>query len=195
MVDTEEDDGIVDREREGVCDRRFISLISKKGDAFEVSLRAGKASKLIDTVLTDECDGGGEGDDERDEHTSYAVPEIPVPAVDSIALAKVIEFCEHYVRDPMTEIEKPIRSDDMGKIVQRWYADFVDVEQSLLFEVMLAANYMDIPPLLNLTCAAVACMIKGKTPEEIRKKFNIVNDFTPEEEKQLMAENRWCEEA
>ena len=25
-------------------------------------------------------------------------------------------------------------------------------------------------------------MIKGKTPEEIRKLFNITNDFTPEEE-------------
>ena len=28
----------------------------------------------------------------------------------------------------------------------------------------------------------MANMIKGKTPEEIRKLFNIVNDFTPEEE-------------
>ena len=27
----------------------------------------------------------------------------------------------------------------------------------------------------------VANMIKGKTPEEIRKTFNIRNDFTPEE--------------
>jgi len=25
-------------------------------------------------------------------------------------------------------------------------------------------------------------MIKGKTPEEIRKLFNIIDDFTPEEE-------------
>jgi len=25
-------------------------------------------------------------------------------------------------------------------------------------------------------------MIKGKTPEEIRKLFNVVNDYTPEEE-------------
>ena len=32
-------------------------------------------------------------------------------------------------------------------------------------------------------------MIKGKTPEEIRKLFNIVNDFTPEEEAQIKKEN------
>jgi hypothetical protein len=32
-------------------------------------------------------------------------------------------------------------------------------------------------------------MIKGKTPEEIRKLFNIVNDFTPEEEAQIRKEN------
>ena len=41
----------------------------------------------------------------------------------------------------------------------------------------------------------VASMIKGKTPEDIRKTFNIVNDFTPEEEAQVREENKWCEEA
>lgn len=34
-----------------------------------------------------------------------------------------------------------------------------------------------------------ANMIKGKTPEEIRKLFNIQNDFTPEEEAQIKKEN------
>jgi hypothetical protein len=32
-------------------------------------------------------------------------------------------------------------------------------------------------------------MLKGKTPEEIRKMFNIVNDFTKEEEEALAKEN------
>jgi len=35
-------------------------------------------------------------------------------------------------------------------------------------------------------------MIKGKTPEEIRKTFNIVNDFTPEEEVERLAIARSC---
>lgn len=54
---------------------------------------------------------------------------------------------------------------------------------------------MDIKPLLDLCCAKVASMIKGKTPEAIRKTFNIVNDFTPEEEAAIIAENKWAEES
>ena len=37
----------------------------------------------------------------------------------------------------------------------------------------------------------VANMIKGKTPEEIRRTFNIKNDFSPEEEEQIRKENAW----
>ena len=37
-------------------------------------------------------------------------------------------------------------------------------------------------------------MIKGKSPEEIRTTFNILNDFTPEEEEQIRRENEWAEE-
>lgn len=75
-----------------------------------------------------------------------------------------------------------------------FYSNFVEVAQETLFEMILAANYMDIKPLLDLTCAKVASMIKGKTPEEIRRTFNIVNDFTPEEEAAVREENKWCEE-
>ena len=48
---------------------------------------------------------------------------------------------------------------------------------------------------MELACAKIASLIKGKSTEEIRKTFNIVNDFTPEEEEQIRDENRWAEEA
>jgi S-phase kinase-associated protein 1 len=37
-------------------------------------------------------------------------------------------------------------------------------------------------------------MIKGKEPEEIRKIFNIENDFTPEEEEEMRAEYAWLKD-
>jgi S-phase kinase-associated protein 1 len=121
--------------------------------------------------------------------------EIPLPNVKSQVLEKVIQFCRHHIEEPMTEIEKPLKSQVMAEVVQKWYADFVDIEQVLLFEMILAANYMDIKPLLDLTCATVASMIKGKSPEDIRATFNITNDFSPDEEAQVREENKWCEEA
>lgn len=146
-------------------------------------VQVAKMSELVKTMMDEEEDG--------DEN----VAEIPLPNVKATVLAKVIEFCTHHQTEPMTEIEKPLKSAIMAEVVQRWYADFVNVEQVLLFELILAANYMDIKPLLDLTCATVASMIKGKTPEEIRKTFNITNDFSPEEEAQVREENKWCEEA
>ena len=95
----------------------------------------------------------------------------------------------------MSEIQKPLTSPNMADLVQAFYADFIDVDQDVLFTLILLANQLDLKPLLDLACASVAAMIKGKTPEEIRKTFNIVNDFTPEEEAQVREENKWCEDA
>lgn len=50
----------------------------------------------------------------------------------------------------------------------------------LILELFL--NYVFNAYLSDVGCKTVANMIKGKTPEEIRKLFNIANDFTPEEE-------------
>ncbi|VAH54324.1 unnamed protein product [Triticum turgidum subsp. durum] len=71
-------------------------------------------------------------------------------------------------------------------------AEFVKVDQATLLDLILAANYLNIKGLLDLTCQTVADMIKGKTPEEIRKTFNIKNDFTPEEEAEIRRENQWA---
>ena len=56
-------------------------------------------------------------------------------------------------------------------------------DQETLFNLILAANYLDIKGLLNVACWKVGDMIRGKTPEEIRKTFNIKNDL-PEKDEQ-----------
>ena len=163
------------------------NLVSQEGDKFEVPKKVAIMSELVKTMIEDENDDEDGDEDEQ---------EIPLPNVKSSVLAKVIEFCNYHTDNkPMQEIEKPLKSANMHDVVEPWDANFVDIEQELLFELILAANYMDIKSLLDLTCAKVASMIKGKTPEEIRKTFNIVNDFTPEEEAQVREENKWCEEA
>jgi S-phase kinase-associated protein 1 len=155
--------------------------VSKEGDQFPVKAEVARMSDLVKSII--------------DEDDFEEGSEIPLLNVTANVLEKVIEFCEHHSLEPMTEIEKPLKSQNMADVVQQWYADYVNVEQGLLFELILAANYMDIKPLLDLTCATVASMIKGKTPEEIRTTFNIVNDLSPEEEAQVREENRWIDEA
>ncbi len=71
-------------------------------------------------------------------------------------LRKIVEYMEHYKDAKPPEIEKPLRSSKMEQVVPEWDAKFVDAPQETLFELILGANYMDIKPLLDLTCAKVA---------------------------------------
>jgi S-phase kinase-associated protein 1 len=102
------------------------------------------------------------------EDDSSEMLEIPLPRVRSEILAKVIEYCQHYQEEPMTEIAKPLKANKMEEVVQDWYAKFVvDLSPDDLKSYITAANYMCIKPMQNLSCAMVAFMIKAKIPEEI----------------------------
>ncbi|PHU17300.1 E3 ubiquitin ligase complex SCF subunit sconC [Capsicum chinense] len=48
------------------------------------------------------------------------------------------------------------------------------------------------PRLPKISPIRLADMIKGKTPEEIHKTFNIKNNFTPEEEEEVRRETAWA---
>ncbi|KAJ5888944.1 Skp1 family dimerization domain-containing protein [Penicillium taxi] len=118
---------------------------------------------------------------------------IPLANVNEAVLRKVIEWCEHHKNDPPSTGED---DDNRRKTtdIDEWDQKFMQVDQEMLFEIILAANYLDIKGLLDVGCKSVANMIKGKSPEEIRKTFNIQNDFTPEEEDQIRRENEWAED-
>eukprot|EP01051_Picozoa_sp_SAG22_P005161 SAG22_NODE_299_length_12768_cov_11.369426_5_plen_866_part_00 len=101
-------------------------------------------------------------------------------------LSRVLDYCTALLRKEREQWSE-----------ERWAefnARFVDVEQGTLFKMILVANQLHADALNDLLCKAVADMIKGKTPEEIRTHFNIRNDFTPEEEEEVRRENAWCED-
>ncbi|DAZ95068.1 TPA: hypothetical protein N0F65_002962 [Lagenidium giganteum] len=163
---------------------RTVKLISMDGETFEVPQEVASMSQLVKTLLSDDADAD-----------SGEAQEVPLPNVRGSVLAKVVEFCQHHHNNPMKEIEKPLRSNDLKTAVSEWDCNFVTLEDhALLFELILAANYMDIKSLLNLTCAKVATMIRGKTPQEIRATFGVTEEFTPEEEQRIRDENKWCED-
>ncbi|RHN48030.1 putative S-phase kinase-associated protein [Medicago truncatula] len=99
----------------------------------------------------------------------------------------VIEYCKKHVE--ATSSDEKVSEDDL----KNWDADFTkEVDQQTLFQILLAANYLNIKNLLDLCCQTVADDIKDKKPEEIRKIFNVENDFSPEEEAKVQNENTWA---
>ncbi|GAB2225923.1 hypothetical protein Droror1_Dr00021698 [Drosera rotundifolia] len=110
---------------------------------------------------------------------------IPFPNVTSTILAMVIEYCKKHAGP---ELEDCVAKDAL----KEWDAKFANVDRTVMFDLLLAATYMDIKGLLDLFCQSAADMIKDKTVEEIRKIFNIENDFTEEEECALRDEHKWA---
>ena len=147
-----------------------VKLKSKQEEIFEVEKEVACRSVTVKNMVED---------------TGLDTP-VPLPMVDSKILIKVIEYCKYHHKAEQESLPEDEKN--------TWDKDFVKVDDETLFNLILAANYLDIKSLLDLTCKTVADEIKGKTPEEIRVRFNIKNDFTPEEEEEVKRENAWCEE-
>jgi S-phase kinase-associated protein 1 len=156
-----------------------ITIISSDGESFKVERQVAERSVLIKNMLSDL------GTDEEEF-------EVPVPNVRGSVLQKVLEWAEHHKDTAFPDDE----DDDSRKSapVEEWDREFLRVDQEMLYEIILAANYLNMRPLLDAGCKVVAEMIRGKSPEEIRRTFNIVNDFSPEEEAAIKRENEWAED-
>lgn len=154
-----------------------VTLISSDNETFSVPKNVAIMSVTIKNTV-DETSGGS----------------VPVPNVTGKVLGQVLKYCHYHVdkAPPKAGEGASTESTKTDEEVKAWDAEFMQVDQGALFEIILAANYLNIESLLDLACATVANMIKGKTPEEIRTQFNIKNDFTPEEEEEVRRENQWA---
>ncbi|KAF3334073.1 SKP1-like protein 4 [Carex littledalei] len=119
--------------------------------------------------------------DQQPNRNSGAEVSISLPSITGKILAKVIEYCEKHVFDFK-----------QGGPGEDWDREFVNVDQAIIFDLIRAADYLAIQGLLDLTCKKVAAQMANKSLEEIRKLFNIENDYTPEEEAAVRQEHPWA---
>nr|POE73454.1 skp1-like protein 1b [Quercus suber] len=140
-----------------------VTLKSSDGEIFEVEETVAMESQTIKGLIEDDC----------------ADNAIPLPNVTGHILSLVIQYCKEHTSSSDSNSSKS------NEELKAWDTQFIKVDMNVLFDLIMAANYLNVKGLLDLTCQTVADMIKEKTPEQIRAMFNIVNDFTPEEEEEV----------
>ena len=133
-----------------------VTLKSKEGQTFEIDRKFASISKLVKTAVDHDPDA----------------PDVPIPSVTGPILKLVVDYMKHYKGTEPKLIPKPLRSKNMKDVVEdQWDAEFIDTigdDRQQLYDLVMAANYMDIPSLLHLGCAKVASLIKGQPLEKIK---------------------------
>ena len=97
-----------------------LNLISRENESFPVNRKVATMSELVKTMA--------DGDSDTD---------IPLPNVKGQILKKVIDYMQYHHENPPKEIEKPLKSATMNEVVSKWDAQFVEVPQETLFELIL----------------------------------------------------------
>ena len=111
----------------------------------------------------------------------FSNKEIPLYEIDSKTLKKIIEYLKHYTGDEKPkEIQKPLSSGDLKLLLSEFDFNFIS---SLSFQDWVkSANDLKTSELCDLILARLASEILNcEIEKEIRDKFTIEWDLTPEE--------------
>ncbi|KAM2647467.1 hypothetical protein TB1_000714 [Malus domestica] len=90
--------------------------------------------------------------------------------VGTAMLSLILDYCRFH--------QVPGRSNKECKAFDEKY---IRMDTKLLCELTSAADSLQLKPLVDLTSRALARIIEGKTPEEIREIFHLPDDLTEEE--------------
>lgn len=135
-----------------------VILVSKDNKKIKVDVNCARISQLVKTSLDNDS----------------KATEIPIPSVNSDTLELIVKFMHHHNGTEPPIVEKPLRSKVMADVCSdKWDSQFIDAfddskDRQQLYNLILAANYMDVKSLLHLGCAKVASLIKGESLENIK---------------------------
>ena len=113
---------------------------------------------------------------------------LPLSNIDSEVLRKVIDWCEQHKNDPEPEKEEDNKDGERKQKqiikLEGWDEEFMSTinyineqGQSILFDIIIAANYLHIQGLIDITTMEVARKMENKSPEQIRELFKLENDL------------------
>lgn len=57
----------------------------------------------------------------------------------------------YHLDKPIAEIERPLKSSNMRDIVSEWDANFINIPTEELMDLIVAANFLIIQPLLEVS--------------------------------------------
>ena len=140
-------------------EEQLIIIISSELIRIPIKLSAAKKSKFIYNYIND-----------------YPNSELYLKDIKYSTIIKLKEYLEHYDDNTPKKIEMPLPNKDFKECIDEWDYNFINFDIEIILELMVAANFLDINSLLDLTSAKIASLIKGKNPDEIRRILNMEND-------------------
>ena len=101
-----------------------------------------------------------------------------VPLANKACTLSIIQLVVKYLKKH-TEFEK---EQTANNVVTEFDNEFQDQPDEIIFQIILAANFLDIKNLLELMCKKIADELKKcETPEDVRNRFNIREDYTQDD--------------
>jgi S-phase kinase-associated protein 1 len=102
---------------------------------------------------------------------SYALEDkdcnsIDLSLIDSKQFSCFLEFVKELDNNKgkFSKLPKPIIDTSLKTYLQEWEVNFIDniYKNGMLAKLADASNYLDVQPLLDLVCAKIAALLKGK---------------------------------
>ncbi len=107
------------------------------------------------------------------------IPSIPIFNIEPTIFENILSFLENYLIEPIHDIPKPMTTKVLSSVVQPFYASLVFNDKNdlnndqimFLIELLKAANFLGIKPLIELCSYKIAIIITELPIEKVKEIF------------------------
>lgn len=131
-----------------------INLVSSDNISFLVSEDIAKRIEYVSLMLEDiQVEDG---------------MDVPVGKISGHILAKIVDYCTFHHNRQLRDGSK--------KEIEIWEKSFLEVDVKTLFQIIAAADFLAMQPLIDLVSRRIANMISAMPSDQIRLEFSMRDD-------------------